>query len=68
MKNFLGILAILGTGFGQILLIGIILALILPEEWSGVLAWIFGALLVIAFIVMLVKFIKNFYDLTNGKF
>jgi phosphatidylglycerophosphate synthase len=68
MKNFLGILAILGTGFGQILLIGIILALILPEKWSGVLAWIFGVLLVIAFVVMLVKFIKNFYDLTNGKF
>jgi hypothetical protein len=68
MKNFIGILAILGTAFGQILVIGIILALILPASFAVILGKIFGVTLLIALIVMFVSFIINFFDLMNGKF
>jgi hypothetical protein len=68
MKKFIGILAILGSAFGQILVIGIILALILPASFSVILGKIFGVALLIALIVMFVSFIINFFNLMNGKF
>jgi hypothetical protein len=68
MKNFIGILAILGTAFGQILVIGVILALILPASFADILGKIFGVALLIALIVMFISFIINFFDLMNGKF
>jgi hypothetical protein len=68
MKNFIGILAVLGSAFGQILVIGIILALILPASFAVILGKIFGVALLIALIVMFISFIINFFDLMNGKF
>jgi hypothetical protein len=62
MKNLLGIICLLCTGFGQLLILGVVLALVLPESFIPTLGTIFAVLLAIAFIVMVVNFVKNCKD------
>lgn len=67
MKNLIALIAFLGSGAGTILLVGCILACILPEGCAEILGSIFGILFLIALIFMFVKFIIFIWDLTKGK-
>lgn len=57
MKNLIAILAILSTAFGQIIVIGLVLALFLPISFAAILGKILGVVLLIGLIVMFVNFI-----------
>jgi len=68
MRNLLGIICFLCTGAGQILLVGLILACLLPEKWAEYIGAIIAIPFLIALIVLFVKFIANFIDLIKGKY
>lgn len=67
MKNLIAIIAFLGSGAGMILLVGCILACILPEGCAEILGEIFGVLFIIALIVMFVKFVITILNISKGK-
>ncbi len=68
MKDLLGLIIFLGSGIGQVLIFGLILACILPEGCAEILGSIFGVILIIMLIVLFVKFVMFILDLMNGKF
>jgi hypothetical protein len=57
MKNLIAILAILSTSFGQIIIVGLILALFLPIGFAAIIGKILGIVLSIGLIVMFVNFV-----------
>lgn len=67
MKNLIGIIVFFSSGAGMILLIGLILACILPEGCAEFLGEIFGVLFLIALIVTFVKFVVDLIDISKGK-
>lgn len=67
MRNLIAIIVFFSSGAGTILLIGLILACILPEGCAEFLGEIFGVLFLIALLVMFVKFVITIIDIRKGK-
>lgn len=67
MKNLIALIAFLGSGIGQVLIVGVILACILPEGCAEFLGIIFGVIICIMLIVMFIKFVIFILDLMKGK-